>query len=281
MARRSDLATPRVRAFAQKALKTSAEVADRVRGPGRGIVVLIYHRVGAGSGLELDLPLDRFEAQMAELSAAGRVTTLDHALDALQAPDPAGPDPVVVTFDDGTPDFVARALPVLERYRIPVTMYLATAFVDEQKELPYGAPAVTWAAMRDAVGTGLVTVGSHTHTHVLLDRLPVERIDEELTTSNRLIEDHLGVTPEHFAYPKAVAPSAAAGRAVRTHFRSAVLAGTKPNPYGRTDPYRLARSPIQAGDEMRWFRRKVDGGMGFEDDVRRAVNRWRYSGAES
>jgi peptidoglycan/xylan/chitin deacetylase (PgdA/CDA1 family) len=262
-------------------LKTSAEVADRVRGPGRGIVVLIYHRVGAGSGLELDLPRARFEDQMAELSDAGRVTTLDQALEALQAPAPPGRDPVVVTFDDGTPDFVETALPVLERYRIPVTMYLATAFIEERRDLPYGAPAVSWAAMRDAVGTGLVTVGSHTHTHVLLDRLPPERIDEELTTSNGLIEDHLGVTPGHFAYPKAVAPSAEADRAVRARFRSAVLAGTRPNRYGRTDPYRLARSPIQAGDEMRWFRRKVAGGMGFEDDVRRTVNRWRYSGAES
>jgi hypothetical protein len=85
----------------------------------------------------------------------------------------------------------------------------------------------------------------------------------------------------HFAYPKSLPPSAGADRAVRARFRSAALAGTRPNRYGRTDPYRLARSPIQAGDEMRWFRAKVAGGMAFEDDVRRALNRWRYSGAET
>ena len=68
---------------------------------------------------------------------------------------------------------------------------------------------------------------------------------------------------------------------MRARFRSAALAGTRPNRYGSTDPHRLARSPIQAGDEMRWFRAKAAGGMGFEDDVRRTVNRWRYSGAES
>jgi peptidoglycan/xylan/chitin deacetylase (PgdA/CDA1 family) len=262
-------------------LKTSAEAADVLRGPRRGVVVLIYHRVGAGSGLELDLPLARFEDQMSELADGGRVATLDRALVALESPRPPDRDPIVVTFDDGTPDFAASALPILERYQIPVTIYLATAYLEEQRDFSYGAPAVSWDAMRDTVSTGLVTVGSHTHTHALLDRITTDQVDEELDTSVRLIQDRLGVTPEHFAYPKAVAPSSAADRAVRRRFRSAVLAGTRPNRYGHTDPFRLTRSPIQAGDEMRWFRKKVAGGMAFEDDVRRTVNRWRYSGAES
>jgi peptidoglycan/xylan/chitin deacetylase (PgdA/CDA1 family) len=124
-------------------------------------------------------------------------------------------------------------------------------------------------------------MGSHTHSHALLDRLDDAQVDAELDTSVSLIEDRLGVHPDHFAYPKSVPPTSVADGAVRTRFRSAALAGTKPNPYGRTDPLRLARSPIQAGDEMRWFRAKVAGGMGFEDDVRRTVNRWRYSGAQS
>jgi len=274
-----------VRSILGKALKTSAVAADRLRGPRRGIVVLIYHRVGAGSGLELDLPRARFEDQMAELAAGGRVVPLDRALELLADPippaeDPAD-DPVVVTFDDGPADFADTTLPVLVRHRIPVTMYLATAFIEEQRAFPYGAPPVSWAAMRDTVDTGLVTVGSHTHTHALLDRIPEDDAIAELDTSVSLIEDRLGVTPVHFAYPKSVAPSSAADRAVRARFRSAALAGTRPNRYGTTDPHRLARSPIQAGDEMRWFRAKAAGGMAFEDDVRRTVNRWRYSGAES
>jgi len=44
-------------------------------------------------------------------------------------------------------------------------------------------------------------------------------------------------------------------------------------------PYRLARSPVQLSDGMRWFRHKVAGGMAFEDTLRRAVNRTRYAGA--
>ena len=74
-------------------------------------MVLIYHRVGAGSGLELDLPVDRFDEQMAELADGGRVTTLDRALELLEAPEPPALDPVVVTFDDGTADFADTRSP--------------------------------------------------------------------------------------------------------------------------------------------------------------------------
>lgn len=270
-----------MRSLALRALKTSAETADRLRRPAPGIVVLIYHRVGGGSGLQLDLPVERFEEQMAWLASTGRATTLDDALAALRGPRAVGPDPVVVTFDDGPADFADVTAPILVRHGIPATLYVATAFVDEQRPFPYGAPPVTWTALADTLTTGLVTIGSHTHTHALFDRLPPDRIDDELRRSTTLIEDRLGVPAVHFAYPKSVPPTSAADTAVRERFASAALAGTRANPYGRTDRHRLARSPIQAGDEMRWFRAKAMGGMAFEDDVRRLLNRWRYAGADS
>jgi hypothetical protein len=62
-----------------------------------------------------------------------------------------------------------------------------------------------------------------------------------------------------------VAGSSPADAAVRARYRSAALAGTRPNPYGTTDPHRLARAPIQTSDGMRFFAAKVDGGMGVED----------------
>ena len=268
-----------MRARALRALKTSAAAVDRLRTPPRGVVVLIYHRVGGGSGLELDLPRDRFAEQMAVLADSGRVTTLDAALDALAAPEPPALDPVVVTVDDGTADFVDVAVPVLVEHGVAATLYLATAFVEEQRPMPYGAPPVSWAGLRDVVDTGLITVGSH--THALLDRAAPGVVAHELDTANGLIEDHLGLIATHFAYPKALDGSHAARDAVAARFRSAALAGTRPNRYGATDPYRLARSPIQRSDAMHWFDAKVAGGMVFEDDVRRLLNRVRYSGAET
>ncbi len=287
--------------LAQRTLKSVAAGFDRIT-PGRpGVVVLIYHRVGATSGLAVDLPDDLFEAQMERLAASGRVTTLERALALLidgtdgtaatgatgvtdgtgGTGDPGGPDPVVVTFDDGTADFADRALPILARHGIPATLYVATDFVETGREFPDAGVPLTWSALHDCVASGLVTVGSHTHTHALLDRLAPERVADELDRSVELIGERLGVRAEHFAYPKALMPSPAADAAVRSRFRSAAIAGTRPNPYRGTDPYLLARSPVQVLDGLRYFDRKADGGMGLEDRVRELVNRRRYAEATS
>jgi peptidoglycan/xylan/chitin deacetylase (PgdA/CDA1 family) len=160
-----------------------------------------------------------------------------------------------------------------------VTLYEASRFLEDGVAFPdVGAP-LSWDALRDAATTGLVEVGSHTHGHALLDRLPPTDVEAELDRSIALITDRIGVQPEHFAYPKAVMGTPAADAAVRARFASAAVAGTRVNPYGATDPFRLARSPVQLSDGMRWFRHKVGGGMAFEDTLRRTLNRRRYAGA--
>lgn len=267
------------RRLVQSGIKSASAAVDRVIPPARGGVVLIYHRVGRTSQLEVDLPTAVFDEQMAALAEVGRACTLDTMLQTLAGPATSHIDPVVVTFDDGTRDFVDHALPVLVRYQIPAVLYVATDFIESQRSFPDDGHPVSWAGLRDAVSTGLVTVGSHTHTHALLDRLTPEAAANELDQSIDLIRERIGVTPRHFAYPKALAGNAEAAAAVRRRFASAAIAGTRPNPYERTDPYQLLRSPVQVADGMRWFRHKLAGGMRAEDDLRRVANRVRYAGA--
>jgi peptidoglycan/xylan/chitin deacetylase (PgdA/CDA1 family) len=242
-----------------------------------GTVVLIYHRVGQRSALDVDLATTEFERQVAWLADQGRTVSLGRSLEGLQAPS-AGRGSVVITFDDGTADFADTALPILVKHRIAVTLYLATAFVEEERPFPDDGHPISWAALRDACATGLVDVGSHTHTHAVLDRLPASEVADELDRSKQLIEDRLSRPCLDFAYPKALPPSPAAAVAVRERFRSAALAGTRPNRPGRTDPYRLARSPIQRSDGRRYFEKKVAGRMAIEDSLRTVANRWRYRG---
>jgi len=260
-------------------VKAAAGTADVVRRPAPGVVVLLYHRVGGGSGASIDLPVALFDEQMAALADAGGVLSLHDALAALRAEQPA--PSVVVTFDDGTADFVDGALPVLVRHRIPATAYIATAFVDEQRPFPGGARPASWAGLRDACSTGLVSIGSHTHRHLLLDRVSGADAADELDRSIGAVMDNLGEASLDFAYPKGLLGSGAAEAAVRARFRSAALAGTRANVAGHTDVYRLARSPIQVDDGLRWFRHKVAGGMTLEDSLRRVLNRRRYARAST
>lgn len=268
-----------MRAQIQQVVKWVAATADIVRRP-RGLVILAYHRVGGRTPVSVDLPRPLFAEQLGVLAAEWAPVGLDEATELLSGHrPPAGRPPVCLTFDDGTADFVDDALPELVAHDLPATLYVASDHIETGRAFPNSGQPVSWAALRDALSTGLVTVGSHTHTHRLLDRVAGTEAAEELDRSIGLIEERLGVACRHFAYPKALLGSPAAEQQVRQRFNTAAVAGTRPNPYGAVDLHRLRRSPIQVEDGMRWFRRKAAGGMALEDDLRVLRNRRRYTGA--
>lgn len=268
--------------IARGVMKRSAVAFDRVRPAPPGVVVLLYHRVSSVSNAQMYLPRGMFAKQIAKLAHANRVVSLSRALEMLSgsAPPPT-PTPVVLTFDDGTEDFTKTVVPILQEFDVPATLYAATSYIEERRAFPDGAKPTSWAALADACSTGLVDVGSHTHSHRLLDRCPPQDVADELDRSIGCIQERLGRAALDFAYPKAVPGSSHAEAAVKSRFRSAALAGTRANPYGRTDPYRLARSPIQRSDGMRWYAHKVAGHMRLEDDLRHMLNRVRYSRAKT
>src|SRR5438445_8210720 len=132
------------------AVKAAAAALDRVRRPPPGLVVLIYHRVGRRAPIEVDLPLALFEEQISFLAATNRTVGLSDGLERVAAA-AAVPEPLVaVTFDDGTADFAEVALPVLERHRVPVTLYVATEFVDSGRAFPDDGTPLSWRALADA-----------------------------------------------------------------------------------------------------------------------------------
>ena len=220
------------RAALGRSLKQTSAVVDRLRPPGRGVTVLIYHRVGGRTPVPVDLPAGLFREQMAML--AGRAVSLDTALEHLAGTAPVGPDPVVVTFDDGTADIVEEALPILEEYAIPALLYVATDFIERQVDFPDDGRVASWSALADAAATGCLDLGSHTHTHALLDRLDPAEVPGELDRSIELIGERTGVRARHFAYPKAVAPPPEVDQVVRSTFRSAALPSNRSTVAGPT-----------------------------------------------
>jgi len=242
---------------ASKALLTPAGWPGRRR-PG-DVVILLYHRVGVGRS-EIEMPVEAFERQLEHLCSEERVLTLEEGL----AGDPGGG--VVLTFDDGYRDFAETVVPLLVEHRLPAVLYLATGLMEA------GDGALTWADLRAAVATGLVTVGSHTHSHADLSGASELEAEDEMRRSKGLIEDRLGIACEHFAYPWAVG-SAEAARAARRLFRSAALDAWRTNRAGRIDPHRLGRVPILRSDGSFFFRRKVRGGLDSEALLYRALGR--------
>lgn len=248
--------------------------------------MLAYHRFGGSTTVSVDLPVRQIAEQLDTLGEIARVVSIDVAVEELlpgagngRKPDrhrrPDTPT-VVITADDGTSDWVEVLLPLLVARNLPMTWYVATAFVDEQRDFPHGGRPITWSALRDAASTGLITVASHTHSHAVMSKLDARTAATELDRSIDRIETEIGQPCRHFAYPKALSASIEAEREVRRRFRSAALAGNRVNIPGRTDPARLGRTPIKRSDSAHRFASKVRGGGRSEGWLREHYDRFRY-----
>lgn len=255
----------RAASLVRKAVKTAALPAGVLTARRRGdVVILLYHRVGAG-GREIDLPAPVFEDQLSRLCEHETVLSLEASLHG------GSPGGVVVTFDDGYRDFHDHALPLLVRYRVPALLYLTTG------QVASGAvDALTWSQLGEAVATGLVTVGAHTHRHLDLSRASEHTARQELERCKGLIEDRLAISCRHFAYPWAVG-SPATDRVVRSMFDTAARRAWRTNRRGRIDPYRLGRTPVLRGDGRLFFAAKTRGRLDAEAVAYRALGRgpWR------
>ncbi len=71
----------------------------------------------------------QFETQIRFLASRRRVVSLSELVRTLERREPLHPGTVAITFDDGYRDFLTVAAPLLERYRVPATMFLPTGLI--------------------------------------------------------------------------------------------------------------------------------------------------------
>jgi peptidoglycan/xylan/chitin deacetylase (PgdA/CDA1 family) len=218
---------------------------------------LIYHRVGGGSPDERDLDVRDFDGQLAEL-AGHDVLSLDGALDRLEAGDPS--PSVVVTFDDGFRDVYEHAWPRLLDAGLPITLFLATAFIGgtmhwDGSTAKAAGPALDWDQIAEMQSSGLVTLGAHTHNHVRPDHLTVDEIE----ACDATIENRLGLRPRHFTYPWGI-PVPHIEAELRRRYRSSSTGRLGRNVPG-TDFARLRRVPVRRTDPIDFFRAKLSGSL--------------------
>lgn len=236
--------------------------------------ILIYHQVGAGLGRQMEVTVENFRRQLDWLVENRRVVSLEAAVASW---DEADADRLVVlTFDDGYRDIYTTAFPMLKERILPFTLYVATEAVETGMALgpQAGADPLTWAMIEEMTGSGLVTIGAHTHTHRDLRNASEAVVEQELELSNELISTRLGTEPRLFAYPW-VYWSPKADPLVGGSYRTAVLGGS-PRPDPSPPPHRLHRYPVQLSDGLAFFRARITGGLLLEKKVRRRLRG--YSG---
>lgn len=104
--------------------------------------------------------------------------------------------PTIVYFDDGFKDNILNALPVLKKYNIPATFFIAPKYVDSGS-----ASYMDWEDIRE-LQKERMEIGSHTYSHFVLTNVGPETLKEELISSKERIEKEIKSPIEIFSYPK-------------------------------------------------------------------------------
>ncbi|MGE0446642.1 MAG: polysaccharide deacetylase family protein [Vicinamibacterales bacterium] len=215
--------------------------------PPPGLAVLCYHSVRApgDSGVpfaELHVRADRLAAHCRFLAEACAPVSLADVEASLAGGTALPPAAVLVTFDDGCRSVLTRALPILERYRVPALVFACSGTIERQelawydalarrsgeagvaatKYLPYDqwiaavaevtAPAspddphgpLTVAELQQLAAHPLVTIGAHTVNHPILASAPRQVQREEIAASRRALAAWTGQPIDAFAYPNGI-----------------------------------------------------------------------------
>ena len=169
------------------------------------VAVLSYHSVSEAPGAT---PPALFETHMRWLNASCHVVPLAAILD--HARGPRARPVVAVTFDDGFLDNLSAALPILLRYGIPASFFIATGLVDRDPSVlkaaaqweswPQGASIMTWDHVLELRRAGM-EIGAHGHGHVPLGPMRDPMALADLRESKELLEDQLGEPIRSVAFP--------------------------------------------------------------------------------
>lgn len=164
-------------------LKTLAKLKDYLL---PASTVLMFHHIAEGEPQNsITLTKQHFELLLNSFSCFCSVQ------EALEAPKKKR---IALSFDDGYSDLLTLAYPILHARNIPFTAFISPGFLGKDGYL-------TSEQLLMLAADPLVTIGSHSMTHLPLAGKDAEIQRNELLESKELLELLLGTEVSLFAYP--------------------------------------------------------------------------------
>ena len=226
-----------------------------------GMRVLMYHRVRTASTFDqLSVTPARFAEQI-EFVAKRRVVRLSDVATQLATGDR---DPcVAITFDDGYLDNLTHALPILERFKVPATIFVTTTFCDQTaRHGRYPEESnrlhLTWDEVRQLAAHPLIDIGSHTRTHPFLSRVSEAQATVEIAQSRAELETRLQKTVDLFCYPSGDLGAREIRLVRQAGYRAAVTVAPGLN-RPSTSPFAIRRTEVTDKDDVRTMADKLSG----------------------
>lgn len=190
-----------------------------------------------------------------------------------------------VTFDDGYANNGLSAWPVLRELPVPATIFLATASLDADRPFPFDnwplagtAPSESWRPLKTdeceaLLDTGLIDLGSHTHTHQNFADRPDE-FAVDLQRSLDVLRQRFGIERPPFSFPFGVCHRDLTEAARRSGVICALTTRPRLISCG-SDPFGWGRFGVTPSDTAATLAAKLGGWYDFARDV--LQGRWRSS----
>ncbi|AJE04071.1 polysaccharide deacetylase family protein [Geobacter pickeringii] len=172
---------------------------------GMNVPILLYHRLGPTVADGMTIKTTVFEEHLKYLRENGyTVIPLRQVVDFYLKKGPApAPKSVVIVEDDAHKSVYSDMLPLVKKYRVPVTVFVYPSAISNAKY------ALTWDQIRELKKTGLFDFQSHTYWHPNFKKdrkklKPAEFekfVDMQLKKSKDKIEKELGGKVDLLAWP--------------------------------------------------------------------------------
>ena len=160
------------------------------------VPVLMYHSIDNNDKTtKLSVSPESFARQMKFLhDRQYNVVGLDKVVSYMQNKEKVPPRTVAITFDDGLYNNYENAYPVLKKYGIPATMFIIVKKI--------GQPGyMGWKEIKEMADSGVITIGSHTVSHLWLPAMGTKELTYELRASKEALENKTGKKVDILCYP--------------------------------------------------------------------------------
>ncbi len=219
------------------------------------ITVLAYHRIIDGGPSFIDVSTYMFDSQLNWLKENGyQVIDFDSFMAFLSGEKTLPAKAVLITFDDGYQETLTNAAPILEKHRLPATLFIYSNRIKD-----YSHPGgLSVPELKQLQQKGW-SIQAHTISHADLSQFAPNNKAAALTEmveNKKLIERFLGSQVSALAYPYGAYTKEVEAWAKEAGFSACFLIEEGPNTF-TPNPYRLKRHMLYAKDTLQDFAYKV------------------------
>lgn len=142
------------------AIATVTASTEKRPAEGTSATILVYHRFGAVVADSMTVRTSTFASQLQFLHDNGyTIVPLREIVNFLIGHGELPPRAVAITADDGHRSVFTDMKPLVEKYNIPVTLFIYPSAISN------ASYAMTWEELEELKGSGVFDIQSHTYWH--------------------------------------------------------------------------------------------------------------------